>query len=877
MSVGRRSWYLHIIFTTWLAMVAEHLAVGQSSPVLNTVLPSGGQVGQSVEVTVAGSNLEGLRTLHCSIPSVGCERLDANRWRLTVPGNAPLGLCDVWAISDSGISSPRTFVIGNRPEHLESEPNDKASEVMAVPLDIVLNGQIDKAGDVDRFRFEAKRGQRVIIECSAERIDSRLRAVLEVFDATGKRLAVNRGYFGIDPLIDFPVPYDGSYIVKIQSLTSVGSAEHYYRLAIDTGPRVAFTMPNVVRRGQETRVTLYGWNLTQASGAQAYRANASGAQASAANANGITEAASASESPTEFAGTAELARSASLRAPNDRNEQLEYERLEVEIPASLAEATWPLPVRCQSQQATFEGFAYQPSGIHMPVMIGVTDVPVVLENGLNHSPSTAQEIVAPCEVSGQLVASDKSDWFAISALRGETFFIEALGQRIQSPVDLQVSVFDATGEFELAQFGDEVRNIGGAFPTNHLDPAGRWVSPADGRYLLAIRNLIGGLQADPRRTYRLSVRREEPDFHVVAMSRPEDSAGLNVRRGGRAAIDLLAFRRRGCDGAIRVSAKDLPVGVECPDVWLGPGVDRATLIVSADKNASELVGQLKLESNLEPPSGAARLVEPHNNARQVRSGTLVRTGVPTGWGRMTSQLPFVVSGDAPLRITADGHEPLQHHLYGKLTPKHSPGGVLDVVVNIEWSKTGDQAPVKLIGVGLPDMIRNQATVIPAKQSKGYLSFFLPPTMPVGHYSLAIRGETTVTMPDMKTVTVSIVSNPVSFEVHPAAMLVEVDPFAVTRAKRGETITVGYTSKRLNGFIGKMHTELAAPGQITDVTGLLARGETFTGLTEKGSLQVVINDDAALGLQQFLRLFTVGVVEDVPTHFGCSLIPLEIVE
>lgn len=867
MSVGSRSWYLHIIIAVWLAMNAERLSVGQVPPALNTVFPIGGQVGQSVEVTVAGSNLEGLRTLHCSIPSVACERLDSSRWRLAIPGNAPLGLCDVWAISDSGISSPRTFAIGNRPEHLEAEPNDKAIQVMAVPLDIVLNGQIDNAGDVDLFRFEARRGQRVIVECSAERIDSRLRAVLEVFDATGKRLAVNRGYFGIDPLIDFPVPDDGSYVVKIQSLTSVGSAEHYYRLAIDTGPRVVFAMPNVVRRGQATRVALYGWNLAQASGVQSNEAKA----------NGTTEVASASESSTEVAGTTGLSRLTSSHATNDRNEQLEYEQLEVEIPASLAEATWPLPVRCQSQQATFEGFAYQLSGSHMPVMIGVTDVPVLLENGGNHSPSTAQEIVAPCEVSGQLVAGDKSDWFAISAQRGETFFIEALGQRIHSPVDLQVSVFEATGELELSQFGDEVRNIGGAFPTNHLDPAGRWVCPADGRYLLAIRNLIGGLQADPRRTYRLSVRREEPDFHVVAISRPEDSAGLNVRRGGRAVLDLLALRRRGCDGAIRVSAKDLPVGVECPDVWLGPGVDRATLIVSADKSASGLVGRLKLEGDLELPSNAARYVEPHNNTRQVRGGTLVRTGLPTGWGRMTSQLPFVVSGDAPLRITADGHETLQHHLYGKLTPKHSPGGVLDVAVNFEWSKPGDQAPVKLIGLGLPDMIHNQATVIPAKQSKGYLSFFLPPTMPVGHYSLAIHGETTVTLPDMKTATVSVVSNPVSFEVHPAAMLVEVDPFAVTRAKRGETITVGYTGKRLNGFIGKMHTELAAPGQITDVTGLRARGETFTGLTEKGSLQVVVNDDAPLGPQQFLRLFTVGVVEDVPTHFGCSLFPLEIVE
>ena len=102
-------------------------------------------------------------------------------------------------------------------------------------------------------------------------------------------------------------------------------------------------------------------------------------------------------------------------------------------------------------------------------------------------------------------------------------------------------------------------------------------------------------------------------------------------------------------------------------------------------------------------------------------------------------------------------------------------------------------------------------------------------------------------------------------------------FAVTRAARGETIRVNYSARRLNGFIGKMHTELAAPGRVTDIIGIRGRGETFTGQTEKGTLQIQINDDAPLGRQSFLRLFTVGVVEDEALYFGSSLLPLEIVE
>src|SRR5438132_389094 len=80
----------------------------------------------------------------------------------------------------------------------------------------------------------------------------------------------------------------------------------------------------------------------------------------------------------------------------------------------------------------------------------------------------------------------------------------------------------------LAKMADHLENLGGyRFPTNHVDPVGRWVAPADGWYLILVRSVIGGLSADPRRVYRLSVRREEPDFHLAVVSRRTDQpAGL---------------------------------------------------------------------------------------------------------------------------------------------------------------------------------------------------------------------------------------------------------------------------------------------------------------------------------------------------------------
>ena len=173
--------------------------------------------------------------------------------------------------------------------------------------------------------------------------------------------------------------------------------------------------------------------------------------------------------------------------------------------------------------------------------------------------------------------------------------------------------------------------------------------------------------------------------------------------------------------------------------------------------------------------------------------------------------------------------------------------------------------------------KNQIAIIPAGQTKGYVTFELPLTLPAGQYSFVIRAETSVPTADGKTENVAVHSSPVVIDVQPAAFDVDVDPFAVTKARRGDTIQIAYSSRRRNGFIGKMHTEIASPGVVTDVPGLLGRGETFTGQTETGSLQIVVNKDAPLGPQRFLRLFTVGVVEDEPMYFGSHFLSLEIVE
>lgn len=775
------------------------------SQVLYNVFPAGGQAGTSVSIAVEGTNLDGLAGVRFANPRMTSQTKDKNQFVLTIPPDVQPGVYDLRTFGTYGVSGPRAFFVSNRTETREADSNDSLDQAQPVELDGVVNGRLEKPGDIDCYQFAAKAGQRVVLELWAQRIDSPLRGVLEVYDHERRRVAVNRGYAGVDPLVDFRVPADGAYFVKLSEQTYLGSPDHVYRLEIDTGPRVEFAVPAVVAQGQAARVTLFGRNLN----------------------------------PPPASGRSEN----SAVGP--------FDQVEIDLAPSHVGPT-PMPLR--STQTIFEAFPYYHPRGHAPVLIGVTDVPVVVCGTDNHLPERAQEIVFPCEVSGQLTRVDERDWFAVHARKGDVLWIEALGARIGAPVDLDVVVADEH-QRELLQLTDNVQNLGGTrFPTDHTDPAGRFVAPADGKYLIMVRNLIGGPQPDPRQIYRLSVRREEPDFHLTVVPRRADQpTGLNVCRGGREMAEVFAVRRRGLSGPIRISAENLPSGIQCPDVWLGAGEDRAALILSASRDAPARVGTLTLFGRAEAGGMEIR--------RPVRGGTMVRSGHPTGWGRLTDDVPIGVAPEASLNVSAT---PAESRVF--------QDSILDVAIDVE-RQPGCEGPIHLTGVGLPQGMENHVTTIPAGSTRGWLSFGIPGSLPAGPYTFALQAETEITVNKAK-VAVTTFSNSITIEVAPARIRVAIDPRTPRKIARGQIIQVKYRAERLNGFIGKIHTELALPG---GVAGIRGRGVTFTSQQDTGEIQVIATDDAPTGRLVFLRLDAVGTVEDRPVFRGSRFLELEITE
>src|SRR6185369_11641065 len=98
-------------------------------------------------------------------------------------------------------------------------------------------------------------------------------------------------------------------------------------------------------------------------------------------------------------------------------------------------------------------------------------------------------------------------------------------------------------------------------------------------------------------------------------------------------------------------------------------------------------------------------------------------------------------------------------------------------------------------------------------------FYLPASLPPGPYTFAVRAEVErssagagAAKPGKGSVT--LMSNPITINVRPARIALEIDPRTPRKIGRGKIIQLRFTAERKHGFIGKIHTELVAPGGVT---------------------------------------------------------------
>ena len=169
-----------------------------------------------------------------------------------------------------GLSNPLAFYVGRLPEYTEKEPKTSTTEAgMSITLPAIVNGQI-LPGDVDRFRFQASKGQQLVASVSAQELLPYLadavpgwfQATLALYDAKGNELAYDDDYkFHSDPVLYYEIPKDGEYVIEIRDAIYRGREDFVYRITVGELPFITSIFPLGGQVDTQTTVELKGWNL----------------------------------------------------------------------------------------------------------------------------------------------------------------------------------------------------------------------------------------------------------------------------------------------------------------------------------------------------------------------------------------------------------------------------------------------------------------------------------------------------------------------------------------------------------------------------------------------------------------------------------------
>ena len=688
-------------------------------PQLKSVFPCGARQGTTVELETGGGNLDETKKLYFSNPGITAELVSdpakpPARFKVSVAANVPVGDYDVRSIGKLGISNPRTFSVGDRAEVSETEPNDERVKANRVPLDCVINGRVSPAEDIDWFVFPAKKGQRVLIECRAWRIDSRLDGMLTLYNAEGKELATSQDENirdqKRDPMIDFDVPADGDYFVKFNDFMFNGGAENFYRLSIGTGPYVDFITPTGAKSGTTASIAFYGRNLP-------------GGEKTDVKVNGR---------PLE-----KVTRDIAIPGDAEAVTSLRY-----------AELVIPSTTRQDGMEVRISG----DTGTSNARLLLFSCSPETLEKEPNNTIAEAQHVVVPCAVTGQFSAAKDVDHFTFSAKKDERLVIEVSSERIGSPADPDMEILDPDGKI-VTSVQDTGENIGQLrFPTMTRDIVHDFTAPKDGDFTLRLEHVYTQVQGGEQYQYRLQIQRQPPpDFRLVCTPTHDIHIDTHaVYQGGRQRLDVLVWRINEHDEPITVEARNLPPGVTAEPIIIGRGMKWGTLVVTAAPDAP--IGEAEIEVVGTSARGEEKL------ARKARGGVMVWDTVNTpGIARMTRSIMLAVREKTPFAVTATPAE---------LTVKQ--GEPINVTVTAQRREDMPSA-IQLNGAGidLPPGLTIPTTTIDTGQTETKVAVATTDKLKEGVYSFIINSEAQVPTGDKKT-RVIYPSNPIKITVEPKA-------------------------------------------------------------------------------------------------------------
>lgn len=228
-------------------------AVGWAAPpVVTGVNVRGFRIGATTAITLTGADLlpnpRFVSTGRIARQHV-VEGAVAGKVTIEVDltSDARAGLENVWLVTDGGVSARLVFAVDGFPQ--------QTSEAKVDALPVALHGSLSGAQVVES-RFSGKRGQNLILEVEAQRIDSKLRPVLRLLSSDGALVSWSSPMSGLrgDTRLGVRLPKDGEYRIELRDLQYAAPTPSHYRLRIGEWVPVDSAFPAVIRAGSSAQV-----------------------------------------------------------------------------------------------------------------------------------------------------------------------------------------------------------------------------------------------------------------------------------------------------------------------------------------------------------------------------------------------------------------------------------------------------------------------------------------------------------------------------------------------------------------------------------------------------------------------------------------------
>lgn len=615
------------------------------------ISPIGAARGKTTRVVIVGKNLDQITKVTANAPGVDVKILPTARTaarieaEVAVAPTARVGPVQLTFEGEAGKTAPLTLAVDRYPTIPEAGVTDSARAAMAVNLPATITGSIDRAGDVDYFRFEAKAGDQIGVQAVAAGTGSKLDPVLVLTDAAGRVLAEGNTVLG------YKVSKAGIYAVGIRDRDYRGAADMTYRLHVGDVPVITGVFPLGVQRGKTATVHLEGVNL--------------GAASSAVKLTVPADAAPGSRVPVP------LPKSNDPPLGNASVAVDEFPSVVVD-PAAGAEVHVP---------GTADGILLKPGTAQTVRFAAKKGERLIVEANARRVGSPVDPVLEILDAAGKPVprATLRSTARIFSTFRDHDS--ASPGIRLESWNELAIDDYlYADGElmrvFALPKNPDddcqfyqvagrrvgflgttpahhpqggpmykvEFHPPGSTFPPNGLpvftlyyrnDDGGPGYDkdarvffdpPADGVYQARVSDARGA--GGPTHAYRVTVRPPRPDFSVSF-----NPTAPGVWKGGAVPVSVTATRIDGFDGPIRVKPEGLPPGFHAPETVIDGNLTTTAFALFAESSASILPNtKLKLVATAtingkevvhEAAGGTPKLLDPGDIVTTTRQDTVV--------------------------------------------------------------------------------------------------------------------------------------------------------------------------------------------------------------------------------------------------------------